>query len=117
MSGSLLDWFRAVYPVIVSVVSLAGFGLVLFLGTKFASKSQVEKIGEAITNHHTRLELLEAHLDADPTRQQLHEEIGALAERMSAVETGVKGIGRQLDTANNYLHTLIGSAVRKGKPK
>lgn len=115
MSGNWLEWFRAVYPVIVSIISLAGFGGVLWLGTKFAAKTQVERIDLKLIEHHTRLALLEDHIEAAPTRQQLHEEIGGLAERMSALETGIKGMGRQLDTANNYLHSLIGNAMTKGQ--
>jgi hypothetical protein len=55
--------------------------------------------------------MLEDHVEASPTRQELHDEMSALTARVAAVETGLKGIGRQLDTTNRYLHTLIDKAM------
>lgn len=117
-----LEWFRAIYPVLVTLVSLAGLGLFLWLATKFVSRKDNDKakaaadsrfalLEESRTNHETRLQLLEEHVDSSPTRQELHDEIGGLSARMSAVETGLKAIGKQLDTTNNYLHTLIEKAM------
>ena len=111
MTGSWLEWFRAVYPVIVTLFSLAGFACVLWLGSKFASKNAVDKIADTVAEHKTRLALIEGHIESAPTRQDLHDEISGLGERLSAVETGVKGMNKQLDTANDYLHTLIGTAL------
>jgi Protein of unknown function (DUF2730) len=111
VSVGWLDWFRAVYPVFVTLVSLAGLGCVLFLGTKFAAKTTVDGLAKTQAEHETRLQLLEDHSEASPTRQELHDEVAKLAGRMTGVESGMKGIGKQLDTTNNYLHTLIEKSI------
>jgi hypothetical protein len=115
VSVSWLDWFRAVYPVFVTLVSLAGLGSVLFLGTKFAAKTTVDGLAKAQADHETRLQLLEEFTEAAPTRQDLQDELSKLGARMTGVESGMKGIGKQLDTTNNYLHTLIEKSIGGGK--
>jgi hypothetical protein len=113
---SWLEWFRAIYPVFVTLVSLAGLGCVLWLGTKFASKVTVEKHGQSLSDHETRIELLEAHNEASPTRAELHDELTNLASRMSGMESALKGVGKQIDTTNTYLHTVIEKALGGSKP-
>lgn len=115
MQVSWLEWFRAVYPVLVTLVSLAGLGCVLWLGTKFAAKSSVEILVKNHSDHETRLQLLEEHADAAPTRQDLQDELSKLGARMSGVESAMKGVDKQMSTANNYLHTLIEKSIGGGK--
>ena len=102
-----LEWFRAVYPVLVTLVSLAGLGCVLWLGTKFASKASVEELGRTRADHETRIQLLEEHNDASPTRAELHAELSALAAQMSGMQSSLTGVVNQLNTTNTYLHTVI----------
>jgi hypothetical protein len=111
-----LDWFKAIYPVFVTLVSLAGLGCVLWLGTKFASKTEVKDLEQSRENHETRIKLLEAHNEASPTRAELHEELSDLSARMSGVESELRGVGVQIATANLYLHTLIEKGVGSSKP-
>jgi chromosome segregation ATPase len=123
--GTWLEWVRAIYPIVVMLVSLAGLGIFLWLATQFVTRRDSDKakatadnrlaiLEEHRASHETRLKLLEEHVDASPTRQELHDEISELAARMSSVETGLKSIGKQLDTTNNYLHTLIEKAMPGG---
>jgi uncharacterized protein YlxW (UPF0749 family) len=121
--SSWLEWFRALYPVVVTLVSLAGLGIFLWLASKFVTKVDHEQAKtKADTkfsvletyriDHETRLKLLEELVEASPTRQELHNEISDLAERMSAVEAGMKSIGKQLGTTNNLLQTLLENAIQ-----
>ncbi len=126
-SSTFLEWLRAIYPVLVTLISLAGFVLVLWLGTKFASKKDVEQINAkldglaskksvtelcgVVDSHDKKVALLEQSINAEPTRQQLHDELSVLASRMSGLEQGVRGMGDQLRTTNQYLHTIIEKSV------
>jgi hypothetical protein len=115
VSTTWLEWFRAVYPVIITLVSLAGLGVVLWLGTKFAAKTTVDKLSEGQASHETRIQLLEEHNIASPTRAELHEEMSGLGQRMAGVESALKGFSKQIDTTNSYLHTVIEKALGGGK--
>jgi hypothetical protein len=117
-----LEVFRAMWPVAVSLGALSSTAIFLWLATKFVSKvdhtaanklsnEKIAALEVARADHATRIRLVEDHIEASPTRQELHDEISGLGERMSAVEAGMKGIGKQLDTTNRYLHTLIEKAV------
>jgi hypothetical protein len=106
-----LEWFRAIYPVFVTLISLAGLGCVLWLGTKFAAKATVEQLAKDQADHETRIQLLEEHNASSPTRAELHEEISVLATKMAGIESALKGLGKQVDTTNSYLHTVIEKAL------
>ena len=117
-----LDAFRAFWPVAVTLGALCSTAIFLWLATKFVSKEDHKAAQAAIAtnqdameerqhDHETRIKMLEDHVEASPTRQELHDEMSALTARVAAVETGLKGIGRQLDTTNRYLHTLIDKAM------
>jgi Protein of unknown function (DUF2730) len=117
--SSWLEWFRALYPVVVTLVSLAGLGIFLWLASKFVTKADQDKALNRVavleahrSDHETRLKLLEELIEASPTRQELHNEISDLSERMSAVEAGLKSIGKQLGTTNNLLQTLLENAIQ-----
>ena len=117
-----LEAFRAFWPVAVTLGALASSAIFLWLATKFASKAELTDVRQKAdfrlsvleehrTDHATRLKLVEDHIDASPTRQELHDEIAELSARLAALESGVKGIGKQLDTTNKYLHTLIDKSM------
>jgi chromosome segregation ATPase len=121
--SSWLEWFRALYPVVVTLVSLSGLGVFLWLASKFVTKADhkldQEKASQRIffleklrSEHETRLSLLEEMAKASPTRQELHTEIADLSERMSSVEAGLRSIGKQLGTTNNLLQTLLDNAIQ-----
>jgi len=120
--ASWLEWFRALYPVIVTLISLAGLGAFLWLASKFVTKAEYEKANassgskvvtlEARGNdHETRIKLLEEHIESSPTRQELHDEVQALARQISGMDSRLDGITSQLKTTNSYLHTLIDKAL------
>lgn len=117
MGASWLEWFRALYPAIVTLLSLAGLGVLLWLGTKFASKSKVDQLDKASADHETRLQLLEDAIEQSPTKQELHDEISGLKANMASAMAKIDAIGQQLKTTNDYLHTLIDKAMSSGGRK
>lgn len=117
MGASWLEWFRALYPAIVTLVSLAGLGVLLWLGTQFASKSKVDLLDKTSADHETRLQLLEEAVEQSPTKQELHDEISGLKANMAAAMARLDAIGTQLKTTNDYLHTLIDKAMGTGGRK
>lgn len=117
MGASWLEWFRTLYPALVTLVSLAGLCILLWLGTKFASKAAVDRLDKTSADHETRLQLLEEAVEQSPTKQELHEEISGLKTNMAAAMAKIDAIGDQLKTTNDYLHTLIDRAMGAGGRK
>jgi len=117
MGGSLLEWFRSLYPAFVTLASLAGLGVVLWLGTKFASKTTVDQLGKTSTDHETRIRLLEEAVEQSPTRQELHDEISDLKADVAKSMAKIDGVSKQLATTNDYLHMLVGKAIDVGGKK
>lgn len=111
MTISWLEWFRATYPVLVTIVSLGALACVLWLGTKFAAKSTVEELARDRAMHETRLQLLEEANAAHPTRAQLSVEIMEMSGKIASINSALKGVGKQIDTTNSYLHTVIERAL------
>jgi hypothetical protein len=114
MGTSWLEWVRTLYPAVVTLVSLAGLCILLWLGTKFASKATVDRLHTTSIDHETRLQLLEETVEQSPTKQELHEEISGLKSNMAAAMAKIDAIGTQLKTTNDYLHTLIDKAMGNG---
>lgn len=117
MGASWLEWFRALYPAIVTLVSLAGLGVLLWLGTQFASKTKVDQLDKVTGDHETRLQLLEEAQQQSPTKQELHDEISGVKATLAAVVAKIDGLTAQHKTTNDYLHTLIDKAMGNGGRK
>ena len=60
-----------------------------------------------------------------PTRIELMQQLGMVGERLSHIEARqeadretftrqLASVGRQLDTLNSYLHTLVETAIQRG---
>lgn len=54
-----------------------------------------------------RLRALASESDKEPSKHSLSKDIGKLAERVGAMEAGLKGLSGQLGTNNTYLQMLI----------
>lgn len=117
MGASWLEWFRALYPAIVTLVSLAGLGVLLWLGTKFASKSKVDQLDRTSADHETRLRLVEEAIEQSPTKQELHDELSELKANVAQAMAMITGVSTQLKTTNQYLHTVIDKAMNAGGRK
>lgn len=117
MTSSWLDWFRASYPVFVSLFSLVGVCATLWLGARFTAKGDHVALAKRVSDLETRFAVLEEHAETSPTRSELRDEIGALAERLSAVEASIAGIAKQLEMTNTYLHSLINSGLARARTR
>ena len=119
MSG-VLDLIIQLWPIastLTPVILLAGF---YWLKDKFPTKEQfdglVTKVDEIETSQvemRGNVQTLMDDRDAQPTRIELMKAMGVLAERVSAMEGGVEGIGHQLETTNDYLKILIDRGLSK----
>jgi Protein of unknown function (DUF2730) len=117
MSPSWLDWFRTAYPVVISLISLSGVCATLWLGTRFAAKGDHAQLAARVTSLETRFAVLEEQCETSPTRGELRDEIGSLAERVSAMEASIAGFAKQLETTNSYLHSLINSGLAQSRAR
>lgn len=122
MSPTWLEWFRAVYPVILTLISAVGFVAILWLSSKYLTRVKYDAdgalhdekhqlISRTLEKHETRLAVLEEHAEASPTRQELQDDIAQIAQRMSGVEASVRGMSSELRSTNQLIHTLIDKAI------
>lgn len=125
MSASYLEWFRAAWPVLVALCGFMGLFFMLWLKSRFVTKDELagtsakvdarikdvecraDTLDDLVAAQDKRLSLLEEHINTSPSRQEIQSEISRLAERVSGMDASVKGIGQQLATQNQYLHTII----------
>ncbi len=114
MGSSWLDWFRALYPVALTLFGVVGSCVFLWLIKNFVTLTEHAKVAEKVSGHGTRLTLLEDKIEASPTRQSLHDEIGDLGERMASVESSVKGLSKQSATIHDYVKMLVDNSMRAG---
>jgi hypothetical protein len=124
---------QAIWPIAVSILPLivgAGF---LWLKTQFPTKSELAALeGELVkkldghlgrfergsakfAEHDRRLALVEEDCESAPSKNDLNQGITVLAGRMSGMESGLKGVERQLNTQHDYLRTLIDQGLHQGK--
>lgn len=127
----VFEYIRTLWPiavVLIPVVLTAGF---LWLKTQFPTKADLiateARIVADIDEHKARLDdgskkmadfdkriaLVEDDCEASPSRGELLQQNAALAGRMSAVESSLRGQERQFTTMNGYLHTIIEKGLSK----
>lgn len=121
MSVIWLEYVKALWPVVGGVAALLTLFGVLWLRTKFTPledhrqiASKVSALETAGAAHEERLRSLESYANQAPTRQELQDDIGKLAERMAGMEAGLRGVSKELHTTNSYLHSLIDRGLQGG---
>lgn len=77
-----------------------------------AEVKQRETLGIALSGAKARITMLEGDSKQPPTRSELSEEIGEVAERLSGLEASVTGLTRELSTQNSYVRTLVENAMK-----
>lgn len=114
MNALWLDYVRVGWPILSALSAFLLLVLVLWLRTKFTPIDEHQRSCHRLTDLEAKALLQGARLDRHetlitqaPSRQALQDDISDLSSRMSGVETGLRGIGRQLDSQNNYLRDLI----------
>lgn len=124
---SWLQILQTVWPIasaITPVIMLGGFA---WLQTKFPSQAdlkehkvdllalndRVSTVMTRMTTSESRIENILRDLEREPTRADLSSSIADLRERMGRVESSVDSVRDQLETQNEYLHTLIQQGMAK----
>lgn len=124
---SWLQILQTVWPIasaITPVIMLGGFA---WLQTKFPSQAdlkehkvdllalndRVSTVMTRMTTSESRIENILRDLEREPTRADLSSSIADLRERMGRVESSVDSVRDQLETQNEYLHTLIQQGMNK----
>lgn len=124
---SWLQILQTVWPIasaITPVIMLGGFA---WLQTKFPSQAdlkehkvdllalndRVSSVMTRMTTSEGRIENIIRDLEREPTRADLSSSIADLRERMGRVESSVDSVRDQLETQNEYLHTLIEQGMTK----
>lgn len=124
---SWLQILQTVWPIasaITPVIMLGGFA---WLQTKFPSQAdlkehkvdllalndRVSSVMTRMTTSEGRIENIIRDLEREPTRADLSSSIADLRERMGRVESSVDSVRDQLETQNEYLHTLIQQGMTK----
>lgn len=123
---SWLQILQTVWPIasaITPVIMLGGFA---WLQTKFPSQAdlkehkvdllalneRVSSVMTRMTTSESRIENILRDLEREPTRADLSSSIADLRERMGRVESSVDSVRDQLETQNEYLHTLIQQGMK-----
>lgn len=121
MSALWLEYVKVFWPIIGGVGALLTLFGVLWLRTKFTPledhrglNTRVSALEARDAGQEERLKALESHVNQAPTRQELQDDIAKLAERMAGMEAGLKGVGKELQTHNSYLHSLIEQGLKGG---
>lgn len=130
MQSTWLEWFRASYPLIATIISFAGFATFLWLATKFVTKTAFDKHATdqaaleahidqridglvlAMAEHSGRIKSVEEKMVAPPTRQEIFDRMAANAVDIASVKEGMKGVEKQLSTTNTYLQAILNNDLR-----
>lgn len=136
-----LEILRSIWPVmagITPVVLACGFA---WLKLQFPTKTELEKlkgerekaVAEVVSSlsgsisalrvqatansdrqiaSEQRLNAIEGDLLRAPSKVELSRDIGKVAERVGRLEAGMTAVGKQLETTNSYLHTMIEKQIR-----
>lgn len=123
---SWLEILQTLWPIastLTPVIMLGGFA---WLQTKFPSQAdlkehkvdllalndRVSSVMTRMTTSEGRIENIIRDLEREPTRADLSSSIADLRERMGRVESSVDSVRDQLETQNEYLHTLIQQGMK-----
>lgn len=119
MNAGWLEYVKVFWPIMGGVAALLTLFGVLWLRTKFTPledhrlvSAKVAALETSSAAHEERLKAVEGHAHQAPTRQELQDDIAKLAERMAGMEAGLKGVGKELQTHNSYLHSLIEQGLK-----
>lgn len=95
-----IEYVRDLWPAGLGV----GAGLAAVGGTmlrrQFVSRAELTALDHRVTT-------VEDVCRQTPTRQQIHEDVHAVSERMRGLEAQVDGVSKQLDTTNGLLNLLV----------
>ncbi len=76
-------------------------------------QKEVRDLASAQGGTNQRLDAMERDMDDPPTRLELLKALSALEARTASIESSQNGLGRQLSTLNDYVHTVIQRGLAK----
>lgn len=116
-----LEYIRVFWPVFLGAGTFVMLFGLLWLRSKFTPIEEHKAVAKRVTDLESlttgqdqRIAHVEGAMEQAPTRQELQDDIGELASRMTGVETGLQGIDARLKTQNDYLHLLVEKGLRTG---
>jgi len=119
-----MEYVRVIWPIASTLTPLLiGFAL-FWLRNQFALKTELAARAaelaahnalqdDKLAGHETRIVILERECASPPTRHNLNERLGQVAERLSSLESGVAGLNTQAQTSNDYLQALVNEGIRR----
>ncbi|QSX32609.1 DUF2730 family protein [Shewanella avicenniae] len=96
----MLEVLFKVWPIVATIGSVLGTLGMAWLSRKFVPMAEHSKVVEMVDAHETRLNQVEQHLDAMPTREELHaldKMLTGLGERLGGMERGINRLENKTD--------------------
>ena len=122
---SWIQWLQILWPIAVILIPIIIATGLLWLKTQLATKTELkaseaelkgrlndhadrfERGSTKFADHDKRLAIVEEECKGAPSRQTLQGELSELSQRIRGVEVGFEGVGRQLNTTNDYLKIIV----------
>jgi hypothetical protein len=95
----VLDVLFKVWPMVATIGSVLVTLILAYLYRKFVSHTEHEQLVQRVDAHEKRLSQVEQHMDAMPTREELHaldKVLTGLGARFGAMEQGINHIRRDV---------------------
>ena len=111
---SWLDILSTLWPIAATITPVLIMGGFFWLKTQFATKADFDRHAENTTDLRAeliridgRLTALQNDMESSPTRADMSKQMARFGERLGRLEASTEGLGRQLATTNQYLHTIV----------
>lgn len=96
----MLDVLFKIWPIVATIGSIIGTLGMAWLSRKFVPMDEYNKVVKVVDDHEKRLSQAEQHLEAMPTREELHaldKVLTGLGERLGAMERGINRLENKTD--------------------
>ena len=130
LERAVVSWWQIIqtlWPIAATMTPLILLGGFAWLQTKFPSRAdlkehetelrdlteQVSGLVTRITTNENRIDNVVRDLEREPTRASLANSISDIRDRLGSVESSVRAMQHQLETQNDYLHTLVQQGLGK----
>lgn len=96
----MLDVLYKIWPIVAAIGSVLGTLVLAWLYRKFVPMTEHQKLLQRVNAHEKRLTKVEQHMEAMPTREELHQldkTLTGLGARFGAMEQGINHIRLNVD--------------------
>jgi chromosome segregation ATPase len=125
-----VSWWQiiqVIWPIAATLTPLILLGGFAWLKTKFPSRADLKEhetelkavanvvsgLVTRMSTNENRIENVVRDLEREPTRAGLANSISDVRDRLGQVEASVRAMHHQLETQNDYLHTLVQQGLGK----